>query len=153
MTNRQFFSYRIGSPKLAGIVWLDFSQDANEFRNFINNLVAAKLRFPMHRYYSSRVNQLYESCNTARAAGRPAIIQLDAHSGHDSSKFINFANLSDVHFRDEISSFFMTSRRNLGAARNSYINFLEDGSMTNRNLFSYRIGSLKLTGFERLDFS
>ena len=107
----------------------------------------------MQRYYSTSGNQLYESCNTARAAGRPAKIQLEAHSGWDSSKITNFVNLPDVHFRDENSSFFVTSGRNLSPAVNSYINFLEGGSMINRQLFSYRIISPKLTGIERLDFA
>ena len=52
----------------------------------------------MQRYYSTSGNQLYESCDTARAAGRPAKIQLEAHRDHDTSKFINFDIFWDIDF-------------------------------------------------------
>ena len=125
---------------------MDFAQDANEFLNFTHILVASKLRFPLHRYYSSTGNQLYESCNGARAAGRPAKMQLEAHSGQDSPNFIN----SDI-FRHR--HFLVMHGRNLGPAENYYMNFLEDASMTNRKLFCHRIPSSNLAGIEWLDLT
>ncbi len=48
---------------------------------------------------------------TARAVDRPAKIQLEAHSGHDSSKYINFVYLQDMHVRDEMSLCFYLPKK------------------------------------------
>ena len=70
------------------------------FRSLGHTFDRAKIsrNYPLHANYSSR-QQLYESCNTARAAGRPAKMPLEAHSGHDSSKLIDFVNLPNMRFR------------------------------------------------------